>query len=83
MKFLPIAGALLAFSFGFTLAPVIVHADGLQDKITALGGKDCKDSSLTCVDIEVPYDHAHPDSGRHLTLHLAVHFAEDDSKGVR
>ncbi|HVT53627.1 MAG TPA: hypothetical protein VHE77_18745, partial [Dongiaceae bacterium] len=78
MKFLAIAGALLALSPGFTPA----HADDFQDKVMALGGRDCKDSTLTCVDIEVPTDHAHPDSGRHLTLHVAVHFAEDESKGV-
>jgi len=78
MKSLAIAGSLLTLCLGFTQA----HADDLQEKVMALGGKDCKDSNLTCIDIEVPYDHAHPDSGKHLTLHLAVHFAEEDSKGV-
>ncbi|HVZ01443.1 MAG TPA: alpha/beta hydrolase [Dongiaceae bacterium] len=78
MKFLPIAGALLALSFSIAFA----RADDLQAKIMALGGKDCRDSNLTCVDIEVPVDHAHPDPGRHLTLHLAVHFAEEESKGI-
>ncbi|HVT50820.1 MAG TPA: alpha/beta hydrolase, partial [Dongiaceae bacterium] len=78
MKSLSFAGLLLPLLLAFAPA----HAQGLQDKIMALGGKDCKDSSLTCVDIEVPYDHAHPESGKHLTLHLAVHFAEEDSKGI-
>jgi len=52
------------------------RADDLQERVMALGGKDCKDSTLTCVDIEVPYDHAHPDSGNHLSLHLAVAFRQ-------
>src|SRR3954471_18480330 len=78
MKFIAIAGSFL----GLCLASTQIHADGLQEKITALGGKDCEDSSLTCLDIAVPTDHAHPDSGNHLTLHLAVHFAEEDSKGI-
>jgi pimeloyl-ACP methyl ester carboxylesterase len=78
MKPFAVAGCLLALYLGFNMA----HADDLQQKVMALGGKDCKDSTLTCVDIQVPYDHAQPDSGKHLTLHLAVHFAEDESKGI-
>jgi pimeloyl-ACP methyl ester carboxylesterase len=76
MKFLPLAGPLLALAFAQA------HADDLQDRIAALGGKDCKDSNLTCVDLAVPYDHAHPESGKRFTLHLAVHFAEEESKGI-
>ncbi len=78
MKFISLAGPLLALSCVLNHA----RADDLQDKVTALGGKDCKDSSLTCVDIDVPYDHDHPDSGQKLTLHVAVHFAEEESKGI-
>jgi len=64
-----------------------VRADDLRSAVERLGGEDCKDSSLTCLDITVPFDHGDanaggPESNQTLSFHVAVHFAEAESKGI-
>ena len=57
-------------------------ADGLKDVVDKLGGKECEDSALTCVDLPVPIDHAIPGSNQTLTIRFAVSFASEKSKGI-
>jgi pimeloyl-ACP methyl ester carboxylesterase len=71
------AGALLGSACA---APAL--ADDLQEAVTRLGGKTCEDSSLTCVEITVPTDHAKPDSNHTLKIRFAISFASEDSQGI-
>jgi len=57
-------------------------ADGLKAAIEKLGGEECEDSALTCVDLPVPVDRAKPGSNDTLTVRFAVSFASKQSKGI-
>jgi len=72
----------LAIAALLAAVAVEARADDLEDAVTKLGGKPCADSSLTCVDITVPYDRSAPDSDRRLSIHFAISFASEESKGI-
>jgi pimeloyl-ACP methyl ester carboxylesterase len=57
-------------------------ADDLKEAVDRLGGKDCTDSTLTCVDIAVPVDHAKPGSNQRIKVRFAVSFASEEAKGI-
>jgi len=54
----------------------------LQSALERLGSHRCKDSKLTCVTINVPYDHFSNDPKGHLDIDFAVHFADKQSRGL-
>ncbi len=74
--------------FGFALAllltaiPQLAAAESLRAAVSRLGGKDCPDSALTCVDLAVPVDHTKPGSNQTITVRFAINFAEKQSKGI-
>jgi pimeloyl-ACP methyl ester carboxylesterase len=72
----------LALALLLTLSQAAGAADGLRAAISRLGGEDCPDSALTCVDLAVPVDRAQPGSNRTLTVRFAINFAEKQSKGI-
>jgi pimeloyl-ACP methyl ester carboxylesterase len=86
----PIGTDLLSLrKIGFLLAVLLTaspHAaaasDFLRAAIGRLGGKDCPDSALTCVDLDVPVDRTKPGSNETITIRFAVSFASKESKGV-
>jgi pimeloyl-ACP methyl ester carboxylesterase len=57
-------------------------ADDLKAMVEKLGGKECEDSSLACVDLVVPVDRAKPGSNQTITVRFAVSFASAESKGI-
>jgi len=50
-------------------------------RLDQLGGEPCPDSDFTCVAIEVPFDHLHPD-GRTLNVTFGVLPAAGERKGM-
>jgi pimeloyl-ACP methyl ester carboxylesterase len=68
------------------LLTAIPHAapasDALRAAIGRLGGKECPDSALTCVDLAVPVDRAKPGSNERITIRFAVSFAGEESRGI-
>ena len=58
-------------------------SDALRAAVERLGGKDCPDSALKCVDLAVPVDRAKPGSNRRITIRFAISFAGEKSKGNR
>jgi pimeloyl-ACP methyl ester carboxylesterase len=54
----------------------------LQSALERLGSHRCKDGKLTCVTINVPYDHFSNDPTGHLDIDFAVHFAGKQSRGL-
>ncbi len=54
----------------------------LRETVSRLGGKDCPDSALTCVDLLVPVDRTQPGSNQRIAVRFAVNFAGRDSKGI-
>jgi pimeloyl-ACP methyl ester carboxylesterase len=58
------------------------YAADLRAIIEKLGGADCEDSSLTCVDLVVPVDRTKPGSNQRITIRFAVSFASEASKGI-
>jgi pimeloyl-ACP methyl ester carboxylesterase len=71
----------LAAAFVVLAGSMGAKADDLRTQIMQLGGQPCEDSSLTCVEISVPMDHAHPESSQRIKIRFAAHFPDDDSKG--
>ncbi|GAB2174789.1 alpha/beta fold hydrolase [Dongia sp. agr-C8] len=75
-------------TIGFALALLLAlpsaasAADGLRAAVSRLGGKDCPDSALTCVDLAVPVDRSRPGTNRTIMVRFAVSFASSKSKGV-
>lgn len=63
-------------------AGAALAADGLEQAVARLGGHPCRVGKLTCVDIEVPYDHFSNDPKGRLSVEFAVRFAERRSQGV-
>lgn len=57
-------------------------SDALRAAVERLGGKDCPDSALKCVDLAVPVDRAKPGSNRRITIRFAISFAGEKSKGI-
>jgi pimeloyl-ACP methyl ester carboxylesterase len=57
-------------------------SDALRLAVNRLGGKECPDSALTCVDLAVPVDRAKPGSNDRITVRFAVNFASKRSKGI-
>ena len=57
-------------------------SDDLKATVEKLGGKECADSALTCVDLAVPVDRAKPGTNERITIHFAVSFAQEKSKGI-
>jgi|AraplaMF_Col_mMF_1032025.scaffolds.fasta_scaffold00048_116 pimeloyl-ACP methyl ester carboxylesterase len=57
-------------------------SDALRLAVNRLGGKDCPDSALTCVDLAVPVDRTKPGSNQRITVRFAVSFASRQSKGI-
>jgi pimeloyl-ACP methyl ester carboxylesterase len=57
-------------------------SDALREAVSRLGGKDCPDSALTCVDLAVPVDRAKPGSNERIILRFAISFASEESKGI-
>lgn len=76
----------VALAAGAALGAVAIcsaaSAESLHDAVMRLGGKTCSDNTLTCVDIQVPYDHGAPNSNQRLTIRFAVSFASEESKGT-
>jgi pimeloyl-ACP methyl ester carboxylesterase len=74
----------LGFAFALLLAfPQAASAsDALRLAVNRLGGKECPDSALTCVDLAVPVDRTKPGSNERITVRFAVNFASKRSKGV-
>jgi pimeloyl-ACP methyl ester carboxylesterase len=54
----------------------------LESALERLGAHRCKDSKLTCVTIDVPYDHFSNDPKGRLDIDFAVHFANKQSRGL-
>src|SRR5690349_3903156 len=86
----PIGTDLLSLrKIGFVLAVLLTASpheaaasDFLRAAVGRLGGKDCPDSALTCVDLAVPVDRTKPGSNETITIRFAVSFASKESKGV-
>ena len=57
-------------------------ADDLKSIVEKLGGQECEDSALTCVDLSVPIDRTNPGSNETITIRFAVSFASEGSKGI-
>jgi pimeloyl-ACP methyl ester carboxylesterase len=57
-------------------------SDALRLAVSRLGGKECPDSGLTCVDLAVPLDRTRPGSNERITVRFAVSFASRQSKGI-
>ena len=68
------------------LLTAVPHAASASDTLRAvidrLGGKDCPESALTCVDLAVPIDRAKPGSNERITVRFAINFASKRSKGI-
>jgi pimeloyl-ACP methyl ester carboxylesterase len=52
------------------------------EKLEALGGEPCPDSEFTCVTIDMPLDHLHPDGGRTIGVTFAVLPAAEQTSGA-
>jgi pimeloyl-ACP methyl ester carboxylesterase len=73
----------LVLALLLTAAPQLAFAsDTLRAAVDRLGGKDCPDSALTCVDLAVPIDRAKPGSNERITVRFAINFASKRSKGI-
>src|SRR5690349_18960129 len=81
MHFRKIALA-LAVLWATTQASAATASDALREAVSRLGGRDCPDSALTCVDLAVPIDRAKPQSNERITIRFAVSFASEESKGI-
>jgi hypothetical protein len=57
-------------------------ADTLRTAVDRLGGKECPDSALTCVELAVPVDRSKPGSNETIVIRFAVNFASERSKGI-
>ena len=57
-------------------------SSSLESALDRLGTHRCKDSKLTCVTINVPYDHLSNDPKGRLDIDFAVHFANKRSRGL-
>jgi pimeloyl-ACP methyl ester carboxylesterase len=57
-------------------------SSSLESALDRLGAHRCKDSKLTCVTINVPYDHLSNDPKGRLDIDFAVHFASKQSRGL-
>ena len=57
-------------------------ADGLAERLAALGGAPCADSGLTCVTLALPHDHAAGDNGPTVEVTFAVSPATLPSLGT-
>ena len=51
-------------------------------RLASLGGRPCPDSDFTCVTLEVPLDHFHPEDGRTMDVVFAVLPASGERKGM-
>jgi pimeloyl-ACP methyl ester carboxylesterase len=78
---LRLATALVALSLSLHADPALAAGE-LEEIVAKLGGHPCRTGKLTCVDIDVPYDHFSNDPKRRLTVEFAVHFAEKESRGI-
>ena len=75
-----IALSLLGLASVFTSMPA--RADStLADRLKTLGGKKCRENSLTCVSIDVPRNRQAA-GGPKMKITFAVSLAKGDSKGV-
>jgi pimeloyl-ACP methyl ester carboxylesterase len=62
--------------------PHAAASDALREAVDRLGGKDCPDSALTCVDLAVPIDRTKPGANERITIRFAINFASAESKGI-
>lgn len=61
--------------------PAVAAAQGLEDRLTALGGVPCEDSALICVTLPMPRDHDDPAAGT-IDITFGVHPATGDSRAT-
>jgi pimeloyl-ACP methyl ester carboxylesterase len=66
----------------FSTLPLAVSAQGLSDRLDALGAKSCEDSSFQCVTLDVPLDHFANDPEQTLPITFAVSLASEPSEGI-
>jgi pimeloyl-ACP methyl ester carboxylesterase len=64
-----------------TVSVTDVPAEDTASRLEQLGGVPCPDSDFTCVTLEVPLDHFHPD-GRTLKVVFAILPATGERKGM-
>lgn len=66
---------------GPTLSAGMAAVEDTASSLERLGGEPCPDSDFTCVTIEVPFDHFHPD-GRTLEVTFGVLPTTGERKGM-
>ncbi|HWA45344.1 MAG TPA: alpha/beta fold hydrolase [Hypericibacter adhaerens] len=59
-----------------------VTTNALRATVEKLGGQPCKDSDLTCLKIKVPIDHFSNEPKGEIEIEFAIHFANQQSKGL-
>ncbi len=71
----------VAVFFALSALPAAAQ-DSLADRLAALGAAECDDSSLTCLTLPMPHDHAGAEQGDPIPVTFAVHLARGNSQGV-